>query len=53
MLEKFYQPADAEERHYKTWEGNGDFDCAMSAQAAGRDVERLDASPYTIVDVCW
>ncbi len=49
MLDKSYQPGDAEERHYKTWEGNGDFDCAISAQAAGRDAERLDSAPYTIV----
>ena len=49
MLEKSYQSGDAEDRHYKKWEGNGDFDCAMSAQAAGRDDERIDATPYTIV----
>ena len=49
MLEKSYQPGNAEERHYKIWEENGDFECAMSAQAAGHDVVRLDADPYTIV----
>ena len=49
MLEKSYQPGNAEERHYKIWEENGDFECAMSAQAAGHDVERINADPYTIV----
>ena len=49
MLEKSYQPGNAEERHYKIWEENGDFECAMSAQAAGRDVERLDASTKKIL----
>ena len=48
-LLRSFAPGDAEERHYKTWEGNGDFDCAISAQAAGRDAVRLDAAPYTIV----
>ncbi|MEK9753997.1 MAG: valine--tRNA ligase [Rhodospirillaceae bacterium] len=49
MLEKSYQPKDVEQRLYMAWEEAGDFDCAMSAEAAGRGGARLNADPYTIV----
>ena len=26
MLEKYYQPGDAEVRHYKRWDENGEFE---------------------------
>jgi len=49
MLEKTYQPTEVEERHYRTWEQSGAFECCLSAEAAGRGNDRAGADPYTIV----
>jgi hypothetical protein len=44
-MEKTYQPAEVEARHYDRWEKSGAFGCALSNPASGRDKAR----PFTIV----
>ena len=44
-MEKTYQPAEVEARHYVRWEETGAFGCALSNPASGRG----NARPFTIV----
>ena len=44
-MEKTYQPAEVEARHYARWEESGAFGCALSNPASGRD----NARPFTVV----